>query len=90
MRLASACVAGLAENLAIDDDDGVGSKHRLAGLLAENCLGFLPRQAFRAVARDFSRQRNFRNVGGGNGKPDSRVAQQFLAAGRGGSEHEHG
>ncbi len=64
MRVASACVAGLAENLAVDDHDGVGCKHRLAGLPAENCLGFFPRQAFRAFARDLSRQRNFRNVGG--------------------------
>ena len=50
-------VARLAENLAIDHDDGVGAQNELAGLLTERSLGFLSRQAFRAVARALSRPR---------------------------------
>ena len=89
MRDASAWFAWFTENLAVDNHDRVCAQNQLAGLLAKRGLGLLSRQTFRVMARVLSRQRYFRNVGGPDRKRNARIAQQFLTARRGGSEHEH-
>src|ERR1700719_3521926 len=55
-------VTGLAENLAIDDDDRVCSQNNPAELLTKYRLRFLPRQPFSAIARTLSCLRYFRNI----------------------------
>ena len=82
-------VAGFTENFAVDDDDRVGAKNRLAGMLSEACQCFFPRQALRASAGLLARLRLFRNVGWTYGERNAGIAQQLLTARRGGGEHEH-
>src|ERR1700690_225272 len=82
-------VSWFTENLAVDNHYRVCTQDELFGVLAKRSLGLLSRQAFRAIARILSCQRYFRNVGGPDRKWNARVAQQFLAARRGGSEHQH-
>ena len=45
-------IAGLAENLALDDNDRVRAQNELAGLQTEYGPRLLPRQTFRAVLED--------------------------------------
>jgi hypothetical protein len=47
-------IARFAENLAINHDDGIGPKNKLAGVLEEDDASLLPCQAFRASARTLS------------------------------------
>ena len=50
-NLSISIVARFAENLAIDDNDGVRSQNRFVGLLTEDRQRFLTRQTFRAFTR---------------------------------------
>ena len=90
MRAASAASDGLAENLAVDDDDGVGAKHDILRTLSRDRQRLLARQSLGAVFCRFSRQRIFGNVRRLDFESDAGVAQQFLTARRSGGEHEHG
>jgi hypothetical protein len=47
-------IARFAENLAIDDDNRVGTQDKPVGLLEEYGVSLLPRQAFCASARALS------------------------------------
>ena len=47
-------IARFAENLAINHDDRIGPKDKLAGLVKEDGASLLTSQAFRASARTLS------------------------------------
>ena len=81
-------VAWLAENLAIDYDNCVCAQNELAGQLLKRCPSFFARQPLRTIERRFSWLGYFRNVCRMYGERNTRVAEQFLAARRGGSEYE--
>lgn len=82
------CVARLAEYLSPNDDYRVCTYYEGVWLMVGRSQGLLPGQAFGTIAPAFSRLWQFGDVGRMNGEGNTGVAQQFLAAWRGGGEHE--
>jgi hypothetical protein len=68
-------IARLAENLAIDHDDGVSAEHNILRTLTSYCKRLLARQAFGTFLRTFSRQRIFGDIRSLHFKRNSSAAQ---------------
>ena len=78
------------QDLVIHDYHCVGAEHVRMRLMARYLQSLFFRKPFSAGASALARERGFIHIGRLGGEWNSRVAQQFLAAGGGGCEHEHG
>lgn len=82
-------IGGLAEKLTIDHDNGISSKYNILWMQPRNRQRLLTSQPFGTRFGGFSWLLFLRDICRLSLKQNSRVTQQFLAAGRGGGKYEH-
>jgi len=83
-------VAGLAQNLTINNNDGVRAQNDVMRPVMKHRQGFFPRQAFRTSLRELSCLRRLRDIGGLYHEWNASIAEKLLTArgSRGENQHE--